>query len=605
MLRSNNTNEITFKMNLEVDPRYRQNLATISKAVVQEQEKMLKSTTDVESRRTSIVVGEERKRATTRRNEIDKTIADMERMFAKQDQLERRMAANRRAATHERVIGNVLASAGVRADANDTRANFYRNQQANEAAQRARIAGYQRAADEARIRSEEIYRREVELTGATVERQSAKAIVGIKQTTAGLMAAARAAGALGVAFGADMEGAVRTLAAIEGGVQGVTAVMNTAQGMRTLMGAGAAGRAGLAIAGAGTLGAVAIGGGALLGRYMNPGGEGMYERDRRMGLERIDRDNEGIRNRGIYQTSVHDSRLRAINRSTMFTDLYGDAEPFGKTDRGAEAHLALGEVNAIHNESLAGFRRASRGRGMERLGQVDIEVDRSPSAALAEQARFAGQLVESARQQEVYGRRLLDDTRARRDIALDTNRQVIDGMMRITELGRDQLHNERAKLELTRGRAVDSFAAFGRSSKGEQARVNSLLQKRDRGEELSRSEREFLTRFGGDIAEIGRKGDVEAGRRDAKGTAFEAALKKIEASQATSVDVAERLAKTLAETTEKQRVELQKKVGEAFKDQFIKVADVIVAAIKDQEEFGAIVKQREAAGRAMERQAQK
>lgn len=577
---SSNPNEIVFRLMLETDPRYRQQLQAIKKDVVQAQADIIKGAEAVDAKQTQIVERGERKRAAVRSKSIDDFFAEIER----QEQASLRIYTN--------VANNIAANRAAIGGARDI------------AARNNRIAGYRQDLDRQRLREEQMYQRELERTQITQRLVNTAAFEGFKQTANGAMMAVRAVGLFGIATEDNLEKALRKFAMLEVAVHGVTGAISAGQGIMRMIGAGGlTGAAGLFATGA----TAAIGAGAALGYYMNPSGESMYERNDRIRREQLQRESQGIYNRGVMNDRAFGGRLGNSMNGLLFGDLLGDANPYGGTRyNGAAARLSLNEVMALQRESLEGYRNAQRGLGRDPRGPSGALMELTPRQAVEEQGRYARQLEQTYQAQEQLARRILDHEMQRRNVAIDTNNRILEGMSRVTEQGREQLRLEEAKQVALRERGEDAVIAYGRATPSQRRRMNEIAGKLNRGQDLNPNELDFAEKLAPDaFGEAARRRRMAIGNQAVAGTEFEKFQQAQNAAQGQRVKEAADLVKAMEQAAAAQRQEMQKQIAAAYGEQLAKIADVVVAAVKGQQEFAEIVEQRRQAGNAMVKQAEK
>lgn len=435
-----NPNEIIFRMMLEADPRARQNMQAFKKDALQIQSDIIKGEQSVDDRKTQIIERGEQKRATVRKSNLDRMVAEEERALNRLDATLARLEASRRNATRERVIGNVLGSAGVRNAADEARANFYRRQQ--EAARQREINDgkmtlvWQEAANRnaaERIQNEQRLQRELERTADLQRRSSAAVVSGFMRSAEGASTLLHGLAALSVVGGESLQGVAQNLLLVAGGVSTAKGVFN--------LGRGAAGAATAAGGGSFLAGAGAIGGAAL--RFGGPlaGAAALMYADnagyQRMLAEQDARAGGYLKSWG----SSFDPRMTAMNRRLGQNDfLFG----LGMRDSqfaGGIARNSAANARSAGDAAFFQFERASQGFGG--MGGQDIRL--SPQAQAQHMQRFAGD-IEAAQRAEMEGLRQNLQIRMReREVVSEISRISIDGMSRVSGLLREQLATERER----------------------------------------------------------------------------------------------------------------------------------------------------------------
>jgi hypothetical protein len=579
MLRAASTGDpqnIVFRLMLETDPRYRQQLQTIKKEVVQTQAEIIKGAEAVDAKQTQIVERGERKRTEIRTKANDQFFADLER----------------RQQMWQRVGANIMASANARDSMGiHARGRFERRSVGALSRERNEV-GFQKDLNAAIRDNERAYLRyqlQVEQTAEVQRRHTAQIAGGFMRASEGASSLLHGLAALSVVGGEGLQKVAENLLLISGGVAATKGAFNLGRGALT-MAAGAGG--GSLLAGAGRLagGALRLGGpvagiGAILAAD-----EFGY---RRSIAQQDARASGYLRSWG----TSFDSGMTGMDRRLGQNDFLFGLGMRGSQFAGGIARNTAANARGAGDYAFHQFNRAADGFGG--MGGQDIRL--SPQARAEHMQRFAGD-IERAQRAEMEGLRQNLQIRLReREVVAETMRISVDGLSRAAGLLRDQLATER---ERQQARLDENRSLAARLGTMDAKDINKLNRTFGNLQGATTEQlRDAMSLPGG----AGAAATAEAERRGGKFLEGQNNIAKFLGPNTLDVGrtIATQIASALADKAEENaRIiadAVQKVVNKNAKD----AADAIVAAQDNQAKIQDMVKQKMDAGRAAMQQAEK
>lgn len=494
---SGNSNEITFRLNLETDPRYRSALKSFSKDITEAQTSVFETIRSTTARVTSAVQGATTTAARTHKSSMDAMVRDTEKML---DRLESRLDRIQKS----RIVGNVLASANARAGARNAQADYWRNRAptVENLAMRDIAESQSARSNSARTYSERMGGGEINLLTA-----NSRLSEGFQQTAGGIMSMVRAMAIFGLSSEQNLERAIRKLAAVEAAVHSVSGLLNIGRGVMNISSGISAGAYGV-----GALKGLGIGGlmtGGLAAGAVGLAGAGMGI----LANGLLTMPTAADREREARRISAGMSRMEMGNIESMRA-AYGGDSSMRVGDIGFDANMLTARGNSARMDVVRQY-RSQVGAGIfgsrNELGRAGRFDGMSDAYASAEREAIGARLL-SLRERD------LDLVREERNITEAMLREREQAGQRDVRAALQVLDAAKQSLEIAvrrKGIADEQYgsaaAAFGGASRGQRLMADAALRRFQAGESITPDQEDLLAKFG--LGDMSRQSAIRRGEQ--------------------------------------------------------------------------------------------